>query len=107
MEAELFIEKGIGKTHAKWSPVSTAYYKLMPKIELAEGAPQELKAICPMGVFDIEEIGKSKAKQVIVANPKNCTTCRECLRHENTQKFVQLKKVRDHFICKLLFSFCF
>ena len=30
--AELFCEKGIGKTHAKWSPVSTSWYRLMPKI---------------------------------------------------------------------------
>lgn len=34
IEAELFCEKGIGKTHAKWSPVATAYYRLMPDIKL-------------------------------------------------------------------------
>lgn len=33
IEAELICEKGIGKTHAKWSPVATAYYMLMPDIE--------------------------------------------------------------------------
>lgn len=32
IEAELICEKGIGKTHAKWSPVATAFYKLMPDI---------------------------------------------------------------------------
>lgn len=26
----VYAEKGIGKRHAKWSPVSTAYYRLMP-----------------------------------------------------------------------------
>lgn len=102
IEVELYVEKGVGKTHAKWSPVSTAFYKLMPKIELQENAPVELKDICPMGVFDIEESGKGKSKKVVVAQPLNCTTCRECLRHESTQKFVQLKKIRDHFICKPL-----
>jgi len=30
---ELFCEKGIGKTHAKWSPVCTAYYRLVPDIK--------------------------------------------------------------------------
>jgi len=34
IEAELYCEKGIGKTHAKWSPVATAYYRLMPDIKL-------------------------------------------------------------------------
>lgn len=34
IEAELICEKGIGKTHAKWSPVATAYYRLMPDIKL-------------------------------------------------------------------------
>ena len=29
---EITCEKGIGKTHAKWSPVSTAYYRLVPDI---------------------------------------------------------------------------
>lgn len=32
LEIDLFCAKGVGKTHAKWSPVSTAYYKLKPHI---------------------------------------------------------------------------
>lgn len=31
---EIFAEKGIGKKHAKWSPVSTCFYRLMPNITL-------------------------------------------------------------------------
>lgn len=31
---EIFAEKGIGKKHAKWSPVSTCFYRLMPHITL-------------------------------------------------------------------------
>ena len=30
IEIDITCEKGILKTHTKWSPVSTAYYKLMP-----------------------------------------------------------------------------
>ena len=33
---ELDCEKGIGKTHAKWSPVCTAYYRLLPAIEITQ-----------------------------------------------------------------------
>lgn len=58
---ELYCEKGIGKTHAKWSPVSTAYYRLVPSIEIKskikDEDAEELKRLCPMGVFDIEDIG--------------------------------------------------
>lgn len=31
---EIYAEKGIGKKHAKWSPVSTCFYRLMPNITL-------------------------------------------------------------------------
>ena len=58
---ELICEKGIGKTHAKWSPVCTAYYRLLPEIHFNEKIENEdaheLKKLCPMGVFDIEDIG--------------------------------------------------
>lgn len=34
IEMDLVCEKGIGKTHAKWSPVCTAFYRLLPDIEV-------------------------------------------------------------------------
>ena len=98
IEMELICEKGIGKTHAKWSPVCTAYYRLLPDIRFKqpiEGADaQELKETCPMGVFDIEDIGKKRA---IVKNSEACTTCRECVRHEKFADKVDLGKIKDKF----------
>ncbi len=53
--------------HAKFSPVATAAYRLMPVVtlkdpiegEIAEG----LVKTCPMGVFDIEDsVGNTKKK---------------------------------------------
>lgn len=98
IEMELICEKGIGKTHAKWSPVCTAYYRLMPVIELVgdkiKGADaQELKALCPMGVFDIEDIGKT----AVVKNAEKCTTCRECIRPDKFKEKVYLGKQKDVF----------
>ncbi len=29
---EIYAEKGLGKKHAKWSPVATAFYKMLPHI---------------------------------------------------------------------------
>ena len=64
---ELICEKGIGKTHAKWSPVSTAYYRLVPDIKHKEDIigddAVELVNICPMGVYDIEDLGGRKGSK--------------------------------------------
>jgi len=55
--------KGRGKEHAKWSPVGTATYRLLPELvvnDTVEGKEaHELVAKCPMKVFDIEDIGGS------------------------------------------------
>ena len=34
MDIELYAHKGIGKDHAKFSPVCTAFYRLLPTIKL-------------------------------------------------------------------------
>ena len=57
---EMICEKGIGKTHAKWSPVCTAWYRMQPDIRLTDKVlgedAEKLKKTCPMGVFDIEDL---------------------------------------------------
>jgi DNA-directed RNA polymerase I and III subunit RPAC1 len=97
---ELICEKGIGKTHAKWSPVCTAYYRLMPDIRITqpiEGADAvELKKLCPMGVFDIEDMGKGKVRST-VADAEKCTSCRECIRHEQFADRIDVGKMKDVF----------
>eukprot|EP00300_Choanocystis_sp_HF-7_P041368 c8079_g1_i1.p1 GENE.c8079_g1_i1~~c8079_g1_i1.p1 ORF type:complete len:395 (+),score=114.46 c8079_g1_i1:69-1187(+) len=100
IELEAHVQKGIGKTHAKWSPVCTASYRLLPVVELKERfeneRADELVATCPMGVFDIEDLGK--VREAVVKRPRECTMCRECLRApEMADKLVVAKK-RDHFI---------
>ena len=66
--------KGIGRTHAKWSPVSTAFYRLLPQIDIKQKIKgedaEELKKLCPMKVFDIEEMGNA-----IVKNERLCMRC--------------------------------
>lgn len=101
IEAELICVKGIGKTHAKWSPVSTAYYRLLPDIEVKENILNEdavaLKRLCPMNVFDIEDFGDDK--RAYVKNERSCTTCRECIRHVPFKDVIDLGKKRDHYEC--------
>ncbi len=100
IEMELFCEKGIGKTHAKWSPVSTAYYRLVPDIkfkkEILNEDAKELKKLCPVGVFDIEDLAGGR-KRAFVADARRCTTCRECIRPAKFTDVVDLGKIKDRF----------
>ena len=48
-----------GRTHAKWSPVATAFYRLLAIVTqvgiVSEEAAQEIVQKCPLNVFDIED----------------------------------------------------
>ncbi|EXB51013.1 DNA-directed RNA polymerases I and III subunit RPAC1 [Morus notabilis] len=102
IELEAHAVKGIGKTHAKWSPVATAWYRMLPEVvllqEVEDEAAEELKAKCPVGVFDIEDIGKGR-KRATVARPRGCTLCRECIRGgQQWEDRVSLRRRKNHFI---------
>eukprot|EP00499_Haloplacidia_sp_CaronLabIsolate_P004428 CAMPEP_0196779510 /NCGR_PEP_ID=MMETSP1104-20130614/6428_1 /TAXON_ID=33652 /ORGANISM="Cafeteria sp., Strain Caron Lab Isolate" /LENGTH=355 /DNA_ID=CAMNT_0042149691 /DNA_START=6 /DNA_END=1070 /DNA_ORIENTATION=- len=100
IDFEAHAYKGIGKTHAKWSPVSTAYYRLLPQVELTDEVrgddARELKAKCPMNVFDIEDMGGDA--RAVVARPRNCSMCRECIREPHWDRRVRLYRKMDHFL---------
>ncbi|CBZ50804.1 rna polymerase II, related [Neospora caninum Liverpool] len=96
IELKAYLEKGVGKTHAKWSPVCTAVYRLEPEIVFKEPIQGEeasdLCSLCPMGVFDVEDTtGEAYARY-----PRNCTTCRACI--ERFPNGIELRKIKDHFI---------
>ncbi|GAA5856173.1 hypothetical protein JCM9279_000925 [Rhodotorula babjevae] len=97
--AELHCNKGIGKDHAKWSPVATASYRLLPTIQLLSDIPRDLhpkfQACFPVGVIDIA------GDDLVVANPRRDTVSREVLRHPEFEDKVKLGRVRDHFIFNL------
>ena len=75
MDCECYATKGIGETHAKWSPVCTAAYRMRPQIAFPRpvtGADAErLCNTCSMGVFDIEDLGGEPTLKV--ARDLNCT----------------------------------
>jgi DNA-directed RNA polymerase alpha subunit len=103
IELEAHAVKGIGKTHAKWSPVATAKYRMLPEVVLLEDIEgdlaDELVRTCPVNVFDIEDMGPGE-RRATVARPRDCTLCRECVRGDGWDKRVQLRRVKEHFICK-------
>jgi len=100
VELDAYCEKGLGRDHAKFSPVSTATYRLLPEISFQQDITgkdaEELVEICPMKVFDIEDLGKTK--RAVVARPRNCTVCRECIRPAKFTDKIRLGRVKDHFI---------
>lgn len=100
VELEAHAVKGIGKVHAKWSPVSTAWYRMLPEIvfkrEVEGTEAEKLVSKCPVKVFDIEDLGHGQ-KRAVVANPRACTLCRECIRGA-PEEVVEIRRVKDHFI---------
>ena len=88
--------KGIGSDHAKFSPVATATYRLMPEIQLLEpvrGAlAEKLKECFSPGVIEVEE------GEAVVKNARLDSGSREVLRHVELADKVKLLKLRNHFI---------
>lgn len=93
--------KGLGKDHAKFSPVATASYRLLPEVTLLEEVEGELaerlRSCFSRGVIELEERGGGK-KVAKVVNSRLDTCSREVLRHDDLKNLVKLGRVRDHFI---------
>jgi DNA-directed RNA polymerases I and III subunit RPAC1 len=108
IELEAHARKGIGKDHAKYSPVATASYRLMPKITILQPIydtdAEELVHIYEPGVFDLisTEPGtmdpihtKQKARLI---NPYACTMSRNYMRQPVLEQSIQMTRISDHFI---------
>lgn len=111
----MHMHKGIGADHAKFSPVATASYRLMPTIDITRpilGADAEKFAACfPDGVIGLDKVTKKEAAQkgsgyeghagelkAVVRDAFRDTVSRECLRHPEFEGKVKLGRRRDHFI---------
>lgn len=114
IDADLHAIKGVGADHAKFSPVATASYRLLPTIEITRpilGQEARKFARCfPKGVIGLEDVtekeaeaggayeGKAGEKKAVVRDVMRDTVSRECLRHEEFVNKVKLGRVRDHFV---------
>ena len=104
IEMEMHAVKGIGKTHAKFSPVATAAYRLLPEITLlkpitGKDALQLRECFSP-GVIELFQ-NKNDETEAKVVDARKDSCSREVLRHANLKDRVRLGKVRDHFIFSL------
>ncbi|XP_020572091.1 DNA-directed RNA polymerases I and III subunit rpac1 [Phalaenopsis equestris] len=100
IELEAHAVKGTGKVHSKWSPVGTAWYRMLPEVKLLKEVKgndaEKLVKKCPVKVFDVEDVGHD-VKKAVVSKPRDCTLCRECIRSGGEEN-IALRRVRDHFI---------
>jgi len=118
IDLTMHMHKGVGSDHAKFSPVATASYRLMPTIDILRpiiGADAEKFVKCfPPGVIGLEKVTKKEAAQkgsgyeghegelkAVVKDAMRDTVSRECLRHEEFKDKVKLGRRRDHFIYQI------
>jgi DNA-directed RNA polymerases I and III subunit RPAC1 len=110
--------KGVGADHAKFSPVATASYRLMPRIDILKPiiGPDAAKfARCfPKGVIATPTITDEQANEMdspyeghageqyaVVEDAMKDPVTRECLRHPEFKDKVRLGRVQDHFIFRI------
>ncbi|KAK0754222.1 DNA-directed RNA polymerase [Schizothecium vesticola] len=115
IDLSMHMHKGVGSDHAKFSPVATASYRLLPTIDILSpivGADAEKFARCfPPGVIALEKVTRAEAAQrgtgyegregepkAVVRDAMRDTVSRECLRHDEFRGKVKLGRRRDHFI---------
>ena len=98
---ELHAIKGVGKEHAKWSPVATASYRLHPLILLNPEKPipphlaKKFASCFSPGVVKIDRDGQVS---IDLHGMRKDSVSREVLRHEEFAGAVELKRIRDWFI---------
>jgi DNA-directed RNA polymerases I and III subunit RPAC1 len=104
---EAHARRGIGKDHAKFSPVATASYRLMPKVEVLEPVydevADELVHVYEPGVFELvptdpasDPAGTQRKAQV--CNPYATTMSRNYMRHPQLAEKIRMTRIPDHFI---------
>ncbi|KAL3193310.1 hypothetical protein MRX96_046822 [Rhipicephalus microplus] len=101
IDLKLHCVKGTGQVHAKFSPVATASYRLLPEIRLLRPVRDEqaerLQGCFSKGVIELdEEPGGHKVARV--ANARADTCSRNVFRFDDLKDAVELSRVKDHYI---------
>ncbi|CAK8673916.1 unnamed protein product [Clavelina lepadiformis] len=101
IDLKMHAVKGIGKDHAKFSPVATASYRLLPEITILKPVygkqAVKLQSCFSPGVIDVVE-NEDGIEEARVVESRKDTCSREVLRYPDLKDLVKLSKVRDHFI---------
>jgi len=101
IDMKLHAVKSVGRDHAKFSPVATAFYRLLPEVTINRtitGEPAERLQQCfSPGVIDLVDDPSGK-KKAVVNNARYDMCSRNAFRYEDLKDSVKLTRVRDHFI---------
>jgi len=100
--------KNTSKSHAKFNPVGTAFFRYQPDIrfnsttlsKLSLKEKTEIAESCPVKVYDIEEDALNGTSSIKVARPELCTFCDECVFKAKEQGYrflLSVKPVPDVF----------
>jgi DNA-directed RNA polymerases I and III subunit RPAC1 len=97
LDLKLLAVKGVGKDHAKFSPVATAFYRLLPEVRMnrdVQGRDAHLLQKCfSPGVIGIDENDKAYVKD---ARYDSCS--RNIYRYPQLADAATITRVRNHFI---------
>lgn len=101
IDLKLHAIKGIGRDHAKFSPVATVAYRLMPDIKLTEKVLGEtavkLKESFSRGVIELE--GSKKIAKVV--NARIDSGSRNVFRHADLKDKVKYDLIKDHYLFRV------
>lgn len=102
IDLKMIATKGVGKDHAKFSPVGTASYRILPEIHLTRDVfdeqAQRLQQCFAPGVIAIK-MNEGK-RQAYVADARYDTCSRNVFRYDDLRDAVVMSRIKDHFICK-------
>nr|UXY86707.1 DNA-directed RNA polymerase 40k chain [Cryptomonas paramecium] len=99
IKCECHCNFGNGETHAKFSGVSTAFYRIFPRIKLVNEVINDhavkICTKCPVNVFQLESRRSLNCKILSVSQPQYCTLCRECLNFKEERKKIRIGRIRE------------
>jgi len=108
LDLNLFAKKGIGKMHAKWSPVATCIMRKEPVVDLDGDLINRTLTLeqkkgfvdsCPRKVYKFNEI----KGEIDIEDADKCTLCDECTRYldgikKDKDKIVRIGEKDDKFL---------
>ena len=109
IELEAHCIKGQGKEHAKWSPVGTAWYRMVPQVDLLQPITGDDADVFMRQCGDFSDThkcyaceGKGEKRKIKVLQPRGCELCVERVRTLSGEpgwgEKIALRKKKDHFI---------
>lgn len=104
LDLKMLAVKGIGRDHAKFSPVATASYRLLPEIQLLADVEGELalklQSCFSPGVIGVKE--RSDGEKIAYVKSARYDACsRNVFRYPELKDTVQMGRKKDHFIFKI------